>query len=144
MKDTNAENYYELGRMENEQSAVSSSKEIVEDEEKQRERWKNGWLERLEKLRFSRKEYSQALVELLDYLLGGIEYGEGYKTEVKSDDRGIVLKLGKLDRTFAMGIQVIGEPKYDFQAMISVSLRCENTVDKLEGRTEDNGIIVPQ
>ena len=140
---------YELGMEDNERVAASMAAEVNSLLEVSKEAWKEKWLGILDKVRKYKKTYIHYMSVLLKGLLNDIEWGEGYLWDVVETERGVVFKMKKDGRVYVQGIEPTGEPTYDFQAMVTVSLRAENTVDRLEGRDtagadiKNAGLVIP-
>ena len=139
----------EVGKEENERAAASMSNEVSALLEVSREAWKEKWLGILDKVRKYKSPYIHYMAILLHGLVKDIEWGEGYRWEVVETERGVVFKMKKGSKVYVQGIEPTGEPNYDFQAMVTVSLRAENTVDRLEGRDsaahdlKNAGLVIP-
>lgn len=138
-----------MGSEENERKAAKMVMELSQDNQKDQKEWETRWLMIFDGKRFHKMEYHLAMRMLLLSLIGNAEIPVGYQTDVLASEEGVVLKVRTPDgRIFAQGVEGVGTPKYDFQAMITVSIRLENTVDRLEKRDESSiatpeGLILP-
>lgn len=140
------EKIFIMGSEDDELKAARLCLEISEDQERYRAEWKDRWHGILEDRRYKKMEYNLALRTLLLSLVRSIDFPKGYKVEVLATDEGVILKMmTDTGRIFAQGIEATGEIKYDFNAMITVSIRLENTLDRLTGadRDKSQGLVMP-
>lgn len=144
------EKMWVMGSEESEKKAVKLVAEISSEQDKLRADWEFRWLNIFDGKKFRKMEYHLAMRTLLLSLVSQIDFPQGYTIDVLSTEEGVVLKMRTPQgRFFAQGVESLGTPKYDFEAMLTVSFRLENTLDRLEGRDtsketiEGDDLILP-
>ena len=145
--------FWEMGHEDNERKAAQLAVELGKLQETEHLKWQDRCLNVLGCSRKRKEWYTRVQADILRSLLKTLDWTNAWGWQVEETEKGIILRLKRSsplgDRNFSLGLEVIGEPKYDFQATLTVCMRAENTLDRLEGRDvagkelKDNGIVIP-
>lgn len=135
------EKIFIMGSEDDERRAAKMCSEISDDQDQIRQDWQDRWLTILDGRKFKKIEYNLAMRTLLLSLVGNIDFPPGFNVDVLATQEGVILKMTTpTKRIFAQGVESVGTPKYDFQAMLTVAIRLENTLDRLTAKDEDSKI----
>jgi len=115
------------------------AKEVKEEECKK--------IEALETARkFKRKDYVHKLAEMMYKMAQFVDIPKNYIYRINfSEDKLNIIVKSPSGKLFGRGIKPNGEIKYDYQAIETLLMQCENTIDKLEkrGQYREDGLILP-
>lgn len=143
--------YLDLVGQEDEEKAADAIMEIQGEVEKQEEETHHETVEEMEKNKQTKVRYTTKLAETLYKIMETVDFPPGYKWRIgiEGEDKLNLTFIDKNGRGYGQGIKITGLSVYDINAIHILATRCENTVDKLEGRIatedeiKDSGIWVP-
>jgi hypothetical protein len=130
---------------------AKAAKWVIETEKQKEKELQKEQIKKVEELertrKWTKKEYIFKLAEMANEMAKSLDLPKGYIYRINFNDEklNVILKT-PTGKFFGRGIKPCGITTYDYQAIETILLQCENTVDKLEARGQyrKDGIIVPE
>lgn len=127
----------------NENKGIKAVQEIEKENFKNEQKLVADSLERLTGSRRTVLSYKEMLISQFIHQMLGYDLPPGFNWVVESTSKGIALFIRTPDgRKYGRGIKVVGEPKYDYNAMMRLIIQAFDFIeDKAEKKTK-GGIVL--
>ena len=139
--------YLDATGQEDDEKAAKWVIETEKQKEKESQEEQIKKVEELERTRkWTKKEYIFKLAEMANEMAKSLDLPKGYIYRINYGDEKLnVMLKTPTGKFFGRGIKPCGITTYDYQAIETILLQCENTVDKIEkrGQYRQDGIILP-